>query len=322
MRIPTIIGLITLLAACATGPATFAPSSPAATPTTQSGSETPTLLATASPPLLTPTRSCPPGSRPNNFGCAFFTPEPTATLYVSPTPRPTQDMHACVNLHLPWQFWLLSTQEIEAYLDQLDGSCVIVAFDGKVIQDPITFAGQVAAFSGTNPVRIILDAPPLHYSVVWGLLKKPSSGAPTYVISVLQVLRLPDGEAPFGDGAYIISPSNGVEPGPWRTVPNVGAQEDGCHWEQTTPRGKIYNNHYGSSVTHVALAAPNAFQSTGCGPWFRVGFSIAGTPVTFISAAEANDPCHNRYDRDGTCHSNEATWKSCLAAGRCYEKYP
>lgn len=272
-------------------------------------------------PTPSPTSVCPDGSIPAVGGCKQDTPQPTLTPYPSLTPRPTQDLRECFHLDLPLQYWLLEKSKIESYFNDLEGRCLIVAFDGKVIQDPITFSGKVAAFAGPNPVRLVLDAPPSQYSIVWGILRGPSSGASTYVIRVLQTRPLPKSQAPFTDGSYTVNEKSGIVPGPWKTAATIGDPSDGCHWEQDTSSGRLFNNHFGSKATHVKLSSGNTFQTTGCGSWLRVGFSVTGEPVTFISAARADDPCHNRYDIDGTCHTNERTWNACLLAGKCYEKY-
>lgn len=269
----------------------------------------------------TPTHTCPPDSSPVGEGCQYSTATLSPTPAETPTPLPTPDLTVCKNLNLPAQYWRMSLDVIRNFLNSLDGKCIIFAYDPELLRAAITFPGNVVIFEKAYQARLLLDETPADYAVVWGIVSNPTDDSSKYRVHVYQILPLPKGEAPFSDGTYVVGTENGPAPGPWTTAPHNGTSDDGCHWERATANGRTYSSHFGSASTSTTLYRGEGFRTEGCKIWVHVGFSTNGEPVKFVSAAKVNDPCQNRYDNDGTCHSKDSTWEKCLAAGKCYEKY-
>lgn len=269
----------------------------------------------------TPSQACPPGSSLVGKGCQDFTATPSPTPADTPTPSPTPDLTACRNLNLPAQYWLMPLDRVQSFLNTLDGQCIIFAYDPEQLRAAITFPGNVVVFEKAFQARLLLDQTPSAYAVVWGILTRPENGSSKYRVHVVQLRGLPKGQAPFSDGTYIVGAEDGPAPGPWKTAPHAGTSEDGCHWERETTKGRPYSSHAGTASTAATLYLGEGFKTENCTIWVHVGFSTTGEPITFVSAAQVNDPCNNRYDADGSCHSKDSTWGACLAAGECYEKY-
>lgn len=334
---PVLMLMLVMLSACGAPPAPAQPSMEASHSTTLPS----TVTSTATWPAFncpdgfvqegpsscrdlrspTPTPSCPPGSELVGHECQQSTPTPIPTPADSPTPLPTPDYRVCKNLNLPAQYWLMPLDRVQSFLDSLDGKCIIFAFDPELLKAAITFPGNVVLFENAYQARLLLDVWPSRYSVVWGIVSKPNDSSSMYRVHALQFLPLPVGEAPFSDGTYLVNANTGPAPGPWKTAPHRGTSNVGCYWQRVTPGGIVYSSHFGTASTATTLYNGEGFQTRGCTIWVHVGFSTTGNPIKFISAAELNDPCHNRYDNDGTCHSDDYTWAACLAAGKCYLKY-